>query len=198
MRQSGVLMHMTSLPSPGGVGTLGKEAYAFADFMEKAGLRVWQMLPIGPTGYGESPYQSGSTHAGNPMLIDLELLREEGLLDAELPDPASDPTAWTFPMCARARRRCCACPFSSRLRALRRTCANFPRGRRGRRTAKETSTGWTPTPSTPPSRMPAAELCGRSGRNNIRTCGAWTPRPLRRAPTFTATASGCSSASGRR
>ena len=103
MRQSGVLMHMTSLPSPGGVGTLGKEAYAFADFMEKAGLRVWQMLPIGPTGYGESPYQSGSTHAGNPMLIDLELLREEGLLDAELPDPASDPDRVDFPN-VRARK----------------------------------------------------------------------------------------------
>ena len=50
MRQSGVLMHITSLPSPGGVGTLGKEAYAFADFIERAGMRVWQMLPIGPTG----------------------------------------------------------------------------------------------------------------------------------------------------
>ena len=50
MRQSGVLMHITSLPSPGGIGTLGKAAFAFADFMEKAGLRVWQMLPIGPTG----------------------------------------------------------------------------------------------------------------------------------------------------
>ena len=71
--------------------------------MEKAGLRVWQMLPIGPTGYGESPYQSGSTHAGNPMLIDLELLREEGLLDAELPDPASDPDRVDFSQCARAQ-----------------------------------------------------------------------------------------------
>ena len=79
-------MHITSLPSAGGVGTLGREAYAFADFMEAAGLRVWQMLPIGPTGYGESPYQSASTHAGNPMLIDLERLREEGLLDADLPE----------------------------------------------------------------------------------------------------------------
>ena len=65
--------------------------------MEKAGLRVWQMLPIGPTGYGESPYQSGSTHAGNPMLIDLELLREEGLLDAELPEMGGDPTRADFP-----------------------------------------------------------------------------------------------------
>ena len=97
MRQSGVLMHITSLPSPGGIGTLGKAAFAFADFMEKAGLRVWQMLPIGPTGYGESPYQSGSTHAGNPMLIDLELLREEGLLDAELPEMGGDPARADFP-----------------------------------------------------------------------------------------------------
>ena len=81
MRRSGVLMHITSLDSPGGIGTMGKSAYAFADFLEKAGLTVWQVLPIGPTGYGESPYQSASTFAGNPMLIDLDALVAEGLLD---------------------------------------------------------------------------------------------------------------------
>ena len=96
MRRSGVLMHITSLPSPGGVGTLGREARAFVDFMARAGLSVWQVLPIGPTGYGESPYQSGSTHAGNPMLIDLPLLREEGLLDAELPESAASPDRADF------------------------------------------------------------------------------------------------------
>ena len=56
----------------GGIGAMGKEAYAFADFLKKAGMSVWQVLPMGPTGYGESPYQSSSVFAGNPMLIDLQ------------------------------------------------------------------------------------------------------------------------------
>ena len=81
MRSSGILMHITSLPSRGGTGDLGKEAYAFADFLQAAGMRLWQVLPIGPTGYGESPYQSPSAFAGNPLLISPETLREEGLLD---------------------------------------------------------------------------------------------------------------------
>ena len=91
MRQSGILMHITSLPSPGGIGDLGREARDFADFLQRSGMRVWQVLPVGPTGYGESPYQSASAYAGNPLLISLPLLREEGLLsyeDAELPPPA--------------------------------------------------------------------------------------------------------------
>ena len=96
MRQSGVLLHITSLPSPGGVGTLGREAYAFCDFMVKAGLKIWQVLPIGPTGFGESPYQSASTYAGNPMLIDLRRLQEEGLLDAPLPHDSGDPCKVDF------------------------------------------------------------------------------------------------------
>ena len=91
MRQSGILMHITSLPSPGGIGDLGREAYSFADFLHRAGMRIWQVLPIGPTGFGESPYQSTSAFAGNPLLISLEKLREEGLLtfsDGELCVPA--------------------------------------------------------------------------------------------------------------
>ncbi len=56
MRKSGVLLHITSLPTPGGIGTLGSDAYAFVDFLKKAGMSVWQALPIGPTGSGESPY----------------------------------------------------------------------------------------------------------------------------------------------
>lgn len=80
MRESGILMHISSLPSPGGIGTLGAEAYEFADFLFAAGMRIWQVLPIGPTGYGESPYQSASTFAGNPLLIDTRLLRKSGLL----------------------------------------------------------------------------------------------------------------------
>ena len=73
MRQSGILLHITSLPGPEGIGTLGKSAYAFADFLKSSGMSVWQVLPISPTGYGESPYQSFSTFAGNPDFIDLQL-----------------------------------------------------------------------------------------------------------------------------
>lgn len=82
-RDAGVLMHITSLPSPCGIGTLGREAYRFADFLKAAGQRYWQILPVGPTSYGDSPYQSFSTYAGNPYLIDLDLLQEEGLLEKE-------------------------------------------------------------------------------------------------------------------
>ena len=80
MRESGILMHITSLPSPYGVGTMGREAYRFVDFLAKAGQRYWQVLPVTPTGFGDSPYQSCSAFAGNPYLIDLDLLVEEGLL----------------------------------------------------------------------------------------------------------------------
>ncbi len=80
MRSSGVLMHITSLPGPYGVGTMGKKAHEFVDFLKAAGQKYWQMLPLTPTGYGDSPYQSCSTYAGNPYLIDLQMLIDEGLL----------------------------------------------------------------------------------------------------------------------
>lgn len=83
MRQSGILMHITSLPGPYGVGTMGKHAFAFVDFLAEAGQQCWQILPLNPTGFGDSPYQSCSTFAGNHYLIDLELLAEEGLLNKE-------------------------------------------------------------------------------------------------------------------
>ena len=73
-------MHLSSLPSDHGIGTMGKEAYKFVDFLAAAKQTYWQMLPIGPTSYGDSPYQSYSTHAGNPYFIDLDMLIEEGLL----------------------------------------------------------------------------------------------------------------------
>ena len=81
MRCSGILMHITSLPGPYGVGTMGKQAFTFIDFLERAGQSCWQILPLNPTGYGDSPYQSCSTFAGNHYLIDLDLLVEEGLLE---------------------------------------------------------------------------------------------------------------------
>ena len=80
MRESGILMHITSLPSPYGIGTMGRQAYEFVDFLESAGQSYWQILPLTPTGYGDSPYQSFSSCAGNPYLIDLDTLVEEGLL----------------------------------------------------------------------------------------------------------------------
>ena len=83
MRESGVLMHITSLPGPYGVGTMGKQAFAFVDFLKEAGQRCWQILPLTPTGYGDSPYQSCSTYAGNHYLIDLDKLVEMGLLNQE-------------------------------------------------------------------------------------------------------------------
>ncbi len=79
-RSSGILMPIFSLPSPYGIGTLGKAAYDFADFLHAAGQKYWQLLPLGPTSYGDSPYQSFSTYAGNPYFIDLDLLIADGLL----------------------------------------------------------------------------------------------------------------------
>lgn len=80
-RSSGILMPVFSLPSPYGIGTLGKAAYDFVDFLSDANQSWWQMLPLGPTGYGNSPYTSFSTFAGNPLLIDLDMLIEDGLLE---------------------------------------------------------------------------------------------------------------------
>ncbi|KXG78101.1 4-alpha-glucanotransferase [Thermotalea metallivorans] len=82
-RSSGILMHITSLPGPYGIGSFGKEAYRFVDFLEKAGQKYWQLLPLGPTGFGDSPYQSFSSFAGNPYLIDFESLVVDGLLEEE-------------------------------------------------------------------------------------------------------------------
>ena len=73
-------MSISSLPSPYGIGTLGKEAYEFVDFLALAGQSWWQMLPVGPTSYGDSPYQSFSSFAGNPYFVDLDTLKEDGLL----------------------------------------------------------------------------------------------------------------------
>ena len=73
-------MAVSSLPSPYGIGTLGKAAYDFADFLKDAGQSYWQMLPLGPTSYGDSPYQSFSAYAGNPYFIDPDMLVKDGLL----------------------------------------------------------------------------------------------------------------------
>src|SRR4030081_3145034 len=79
-RLSGVLLHVTSLPSYGGVGDFGPAAYAFVDFLAAAKQRLWQVLPLSPTGYGSSPYSALSAFAGNPLLISLERLAHDGLI----------------------------------------------------------------------------------------------------------------------
>ena len=83
MRESGVLLHISSLPGPYGIGTMGRQAFRFVDFLKKSGQHCWQILPLSPTGYGDSPYQSCSAFAGSHYLIDLDLLVEEGLLKTE-------------------------------------------------------------------------------------------------------------------
>ena len=79
-RASGVLMHISSLSSPYGIGSMGKEAREFVDFLKKSGQSYWQILPVCPTSYGDSPYQSFSTFAGNPYFIDYDILKEQGIL----------------------------------------------------------------------------------------------------------------------
>ena len=88
-RCSGILLHVSSLPGGHGIGDLGKSAYEFLDFLAESGPKIWQVLPLSPTGYGDSPYQCFSAFAGNPLFIDLKALRDQGLLS--LQDLASVP-----------------------------------------------------------------------------------------------------------
>ncbi len=81
-RSSGILLHPTCLPGPYGIGEFGSEAFAFVDFLESAGQKLWQVLPLNPTGYGDSPFQCFSAHAGNHLLISLERLKEQAILEA--------------------------------------------------------------------------------------------------------------------
>ena len=86
MRSCGILLHISSLPSKYGIGSLGQSAYNFIDFLNKSGQSYWQVLPIGATSFGDSPYQSFSAFAGNPLLIDIDLLINDGLLSQEAVD----------------------------------------------------------------------------------------------------------------
>src|SRR5580693_2705246 len=93
-RAAGILLHPTSLPSRGGIGDFGPAAYRFVDFLASARQGVWQVLPLGPLGYGNSPYSSTSAFAGNPLLISLERLADHGWIDHTPPDvPSSSPAA---------------------------------------------------------------------------------------------------------
>ena len=86
-RSSGILLHPTSLPGAHGIGELGGEAHRFADFLKDAGQSIWQVLPLGPTGYGDSPYQCFSAFAGNPLLINVDSLIKRGYLSADDLEP---------------------------------------------------------------------------------------------------------------
>ena len=100
-------MHITSLPSPYGIGTLGKTAERFVDWLKSAGQSWWQVLPVGPTGYGDSPYQPFSSFAGNPLMIDLDELCEHGLLnksDCENADYGADPEFVDYEKISATRR----------------------------------------------------------------------------------------------
>ena len=125
-RSSGILMHMSSLPSNYGIGSMGKCAYDFIDFLKSAGQKYWQLLPLGPTSYGDSPYSSFSSFAGNPYFIDLDILIEDGLLKKEELrglDWGSDPARVDF-----------GCIFQNRFKVLR---LAFQRGREPLRTQVE-------------------------------------------------------------
>ncbi len=114
-RSAGLLLHPTSLPGPYGIGDLGPEAYRFADQLQSAGMKVWQVLPLNPTGYGDSPYQSFSAFAGNPLLISIDRLLESQLLEkADLDNkpefPANsvefgDVIRWKYSVLERAAER---------------------------------------------------------------------------------------------
>ena len=120
MRSSGILMHISSLPGPYGIGSLGKQAYDFVDFLVSAGQRYWQILPLSPTGYGNSPYQCCSSFAGNHFLIDLDLLVQEGLLKPEEPSARE----WY-----RSEERVdFGIQYENRLRLLRLAYERFPGG----------------------------------------------------------------------
>ena len=85
MRASGILLPVSCLPSPYGIGTFGNAAFRFVDFLQDCGQKYWQILPVGPTGYGDSPYQSFSSFAINPYFIDLDILVSQSLLtDGEI------------------------------------------------------------------------------------------------------------------
>ena len=113
-RASGILLHPTSFPGPYGIGDLGLEAYQFVDFLARSGQQLWQVLPLGPTGYGNSPYMSFSTMAGNPLIISPDVLKENELLSEEdlsdVPDFPLDSVdfdpviAWKLPLLRKAAR----------------------------------------------------------------------------------------------
>ena len=126
-RRAGTLLHVSSLPAPHGVGDLGPTAHAFADWCAAAGQTIWQMLPVGPVGPGDSPYASTSSFAGEPLYISLELLADDGLLPrSALRVQRGDPREMRIEHLDRARRAC----LQQRRDLARRPVAQIAGGRR--------------------------------------------------------------------
>ncbi|MDD2295489.1 MAG: 4-alpha-glucanotransferase [Eubacteriales bacterium] len=127
-RSSGIILHITSLEAPYGIGTMGACAYRFADFLKRAGQSYWQTLPLGPTGYGDSPYQSFSSFAGNPVLIDLDILVDDGLLNAddlkEIAAP-SDPARVAYEVVKKDRKQLLRKAYSRRSASESREAQDF-------------------------------------------------------------------------
>ena len=131
-RSSGILLHPTSLPGRFGIGDLGPEAFQFVDFLHSTKQSLWQVLPLGPTGYGDSPYQTFSAFAGNPLLISLEKLSEEGLLaPCDLDNPPSGSlskvdfsavTAWKLPLLRKAYETFCTHASASQREVFQSFC----------------------------------------------------------------------------
>lgn len=116
-RGSGILMHIASLPGKYGIGTFGKSAYEFCDFLEESGQKYWQILPLGQTSYGDSPYQAFSAFAGNPYFIDLDILQKKGLLskeDYENVNFGEDPEVIDYGLM-----------FTEKMKVLRKAYSNF-------------------------------------------------------------------------
>ena len=161
-RSSGILLHPTSLPGAYGIGELGREAHRFADFLRDAGQRIWQVLPLEPTDYGDSPYQCFSAFAGNPLLISLDTLVERGYLESRQLDsrpefPAGEVDfgaviAWKIPLLRHM--------LPGRSNAVRR-----PSAKNSPLSAKGTPPGSTNLPSSWPSRKRTTTLCGRGPRS---------------------------------
>lgn len=154
-RGAGILLPISSLSSPYGIGTLGKDARKFIDRLHRAGQTYWQVLPVGPTSYGDSPYQSFSAFAGNPYFIDLDTLARDGLLTArELAAiPAGRRIGWITAGCSRRGSRCCA----------GRSGGSRTGTGRSRPIATRSATGWTITPSIWRSRSGSVTGNGCSG-----------------------------------
>ena len=130
-RSSGIVLGITSLPGKYGIGSLGQTAYVFADYLASAGQRVWQLLPLGPTSYGDSPYQSFSSFAGNPYLIDPDMLAADGLLtEEELAEAryAGDPRLVDYGWLWETRWTLLAKAAARGLERDREACLRFARG----------------------------------------------------------------------
>ena len=168
-KRAGILLPLSQLPSPYGIGTMGKAAFGFVDWLASAGMKIWQVLPLQPTGYGDSPYQSCSAGALNPYFIDLDLLEEEGLLEREEYADAD----WG----ADARRVDYAKLFSRRAAVLRRAYARLDKtardwrifARRGNFTILPSI--WRARRLAAISRMPNGERCATGFFRPPRLCG---------------------------